>query len=293
MANPRNKSKKSDTNPEQENTVSDTATEPEAAEATTPEAVEAAPEAPAAPAEPKVEIDHDANLYKAIVDFGNDKDVAALQAAYREVPSPSRGRVQGIAMKRAMQEAGFGMDVLGDVLDAFNNLPAATKSTRTKPTVDEPTAQRIRLAGLMVAYSVLQSEFPPEAHTDAAEWFANGAPEAHAQAILKVAENAVKASAKTGRGGSGNRATLSEKLPDLLARGAVTVGQVLKGANDAEATILDGGKVSTGGQEFDNLSAAARHHRPAKDGSGKGTSTNGWDFWTIDGKTTVGSLRNS
>lgn len=295
MANPRNKNRKqSETNPDEENNVSDTATEAtepttEAAEAPAPEA--AAPAA--APAEPKVEVDHEGNLFDAIVAFSTDKDVAKLQGVYREVPSPSRGRVQGIAMKRAMQEAGFDMSILSEVLDAFNNLPAATKSTRTKPSVDEPTSQRIRLAGLMVAYAQLQQEFGPEAHAEASAWFESGAPEAHVQSILKVTSNVLTASAKSGRGGSGNRTSLSEKLPDLLARGAVQVGQVLQGANDAKATILDGGKVETDGQTFDNLSAAARHHRPAKDGSGKGTSTNGWDFWTTDGKTTVGSLRNS
>jgi hypothetical protein len=217
--------------------------------------------------------------------------VEALQAAYREVPSPSRGRVQGVAMKRAMTEGGLDMGILGEVLDAFNNLPAASKTSRKSPSVDEPTSNCIRLAGLVVAFNKLQAELGQEAVDAANKWFADGTPEAHLNAVLKVAENAYKASARKGTNGGGSRNSLNEKVSDLIARGALTVGQVLKGAGDAEATVLEDGKIQTKGETFDNLSKAARAHRVKADGSQ--TSTNGWDFWTTDGKVTVGSLRTS
>lgn len=252
-----------------------------------PEATEAPTEAPA---EAKAPIDHEGNLYAAITAFASDSDVAKLQEAYREVPAAARGKVQGVAMKRAMTEGGVDMDVLGAVLDAFNNLPAATKSRASKPQVDEPTLNAIRLAAAMVAYEQLRSDLGEEAHATASGWYENGAPEEHTTLITKIAAASVAATVKGGRGGSGNRTTLTEKVSDLVARGALSEGSVLKGANGVEAVVQADGSVVSDGQSFDNLSAAARHHRPGKDG--KATSTNGWDFWQFDGKP-VGELRKS
>lgn len=282
--NPRNKQAETSAtdNQSEEDIVSDTDTQaPEAAaEATTAEA----------PAAPKVTAEeHEENLYAAIVQFASDQDVSVLQGAYREIPTASRGKVQGVAMKRAMTEGNVDMDVLGSVLDAFNNLPAATKSRTAKPSLDEATLNTIRLAGLMVGYETLREEFGAEIHAAASEWFKNGAPEAYQSAILKVAANAAAASAKGGRGGGGNRTTMTEKVADLLARGAITAGATLTGANDATATVEADGSITTNGESFTNPSAAARSHR-TKDG--KATSTNGWDFWQYEGKP-LGDLRKS
>lgn len=278
--NPRNKGTQPSNTDEKEQDVSDTATEAEAPITT---------EAPKAPKEPKPVIDHEGNLYAAITAFASDSDTAALQEAYRAIPGAARGKVQGVAMKRAMTEGNVDMDVLGSVLDAFNNLPTATKTRTAKPSLDEPTLNAIRLAGLMVGYEQARADLGEEAHAQASEWYANGAPEEHTTAITKVADNVVKASSKVGRGGGGNRVSLTEKLPDLIARGAISAGAVLKGANGAEATVNADGTVTSNGETFTNLSKAARSHR-TKDG--KETSTNGWEFWTIDDKP-VGELRKS
>lgn len=281
--NPRNKGRKPANTDNEENTVSDTDTTTEAPEA------EATP-APEASKEPKEVIDHEGNLFNAIVAFASDSDTPALQEAYRAIPSAARGKAQGVAMKRAMTEGGVDMDVLGNVLDAFNNLPAATKSRATKPQIDEPTLAAVRLAACMVAYDQLRSELGDEAHTQALEWYQGEAPEEHRTLITKVAANVVTASAKGGRGGTGTRNTMSEKLVDLIARGALPEGAVLKGAGEAEATVQADGSVITKGESFTNLSAAARVHRTKEDG--KATSTNGWDFWNYEDKP-VGELRKS
>lgn len=273
------------TNKSQEDTMSDTATE-------APVEAEAPAEAPAteAPAEVKDETPPEDALYDAIVAFSNDSDVKALQETYRGVHSSARGKAQGIAMKRAMTDGGVDMDVLGAVLDAFNNLPAASKSSRTKPKVDEATLAAIRLSGLMVAFEALRAELGEDAFTTATEWFGAEAPEEYRTQILKVAGNVTKASTKGTRSSSGGRDTLKEKVADLIARGALPAGSVLKGANDVEATVEADGTITTNGESFTNLSAAARVHRVKEDGTK--TSTNGWDFWTFDGKS-VGELRKS
>ena len=248
-------------------------------------------EAPASPAPTadKPVIDHEGNLFTAITAFASDSDVAALQEAYRAVPAAARGKVQGVAMKRAMTEGGVDMDVLGAVLDAFNNLPAATKSRTTKPALDEATVAAIQLAGIMVGYESAKQRLGDEAHATAAEWFANGAPEEHVTAVTKVAANVDNASQKGGSGG-GTRTRLTEKLSDLIARSAISAGAELKGANDVTAQVNPDGTVTTKGETFDNLSAAAKVHRVGEDG--KQTSTNGWDFWQFEGKP-VGELRKS
>lgn len=228
-------------------------------------------------------------LYDAIVKYGNDRDTASLQETYRSVHASSRGKAQGVAMKRAMTEGNVDMDVLGEVLDAFNNLPAASKTSRTKPTIDEGTVKAIRLTGLMVAFENLRQELGDEAYNVATEWFGGNAPEEHQSQIDKVADGVTKASEKGVRGRGGNRTSYSDTIADLVGRGTLTAGQVLKGANDVTATVTEDGKLETAGESFDNPSAAARAHRSKEDG--KSTSTNGWDFWqTEDGKS-IGELR--
>lgn len=283
----------------QEDTVSDTATTDaeapaEATESTETElSAEAPTETPAAPAKEKKEpVDHEPLLYDAIVAFGNDRDVNKLQGVYRDIPVAARGKVQGVAMKRAMQEGGLDMAVLGEVLDAFNNLPTTTKAaSRTKPAVEDADLVAVKLSALLVAYAALRGEHGDEPHEKASAWYSKteALPEGYEAVITKMAENVIVSTGKGGRGGSGTRASFKETLKDLIDSGRLPAGAVLKGANDAEATVNADGTVVTKGETFKNLSAAAKAHRPGKDGKGE-TSTNGWDFWTYEGRA-VGGLR--
>lgn len=293
--NPR--SRKGSAKKNQENDVTDTATQEAPVEETAaaPEAA-ANDESTSTTLSSKSEVAPEDALFDAIVKFASDSDSNALQEVYRSVHASSRGKAQGVAMKRAMTEGNVDMEVLSQVLDAFNNLPAATKTTRTRPKVDDATLATIRLAGLMVGFNALQAELGEEAFAAANKWFADGAPEEHTQAILKVADNAIKASSKGVRTRSGGRSSMKEKVSDLVSRGDLTAGQVLKGANGVTATVTAEGKLQTtpeGGetQEFDNPSAAARVHRVKEDG--KATSTNGWDFWSTEDGKSIGDLRQS
>lgn len=265
--------------PAQEAQVSETTTE------TTPEAEAPKVEAPKVTAE-----QHEQNLYNAIVGFASDHEVQALQTAYREVPAAARGKVQGIAMKRAMTEGNVDMEALGEVLDAFNNLPTATKTTRTRPQVDEATQNVIRLASLMVAYQAVQESFGEganAAHSTADEWFKSEVPESYKDTVLRLAGQIVKASERKS-GGGGTRGSFRESLSDLIGRGDLPAGAALTGANDASATVNADGTITTKGESFKSLSKAAKVWRVKEDGSQ--TSTNGWDFWQYEGKP-IGSLR--
>lgn len=293
--NPKSKSKST----KKENEVTDTATDTiESADTTAEvaEAVDAATEDNGALSS-KSDIAPEDALFEAIVNFSSDRNTEALQEVYRSVHASSRGKAQGIAMKKAMTEGNVDMDVLGDVLDAFNNLPAATKTTRTKPKVDEGTVAAIRLAGLMVGFEALRAELGEDAYAEANAWYGGEAPEEHRSAVLKVAENVQKASGKGVRSSRGGRSSMREKISDLVARGALAPGDVLTGANDVKATIDADGKLTTvnpqtGEEEsFDNPSAAARVHRVKDDGTV--TSTNGWDFWQTESGQSVGDLRQS
>lgn len=298
--NPKSKSKST----KKENEVTDTATEIEVSDqienadttAEVAEAVEGATEESGALSS-KSDIAPEDALFEAIVNFASDRNTEALQDVYRSVHASSRGKAQGVAMKKAMTEGNVDMDVLGDVLDAFNNLPAATKTTRTKPKVDEGTMNAIRLAGLMVGFEALRAELGEEAYAEANAWYGGEAPEEHQAAVLKVAENVQKASAKGVRSSRGGRSSLREKISDLVARGALAEGDVLTGANDVKATVNADGTLSTVNpqtgetESFDNPSAAARIHRVKDDGTV--TSTNGWDFWQTESGQSVGDLRQS
>lgn len=262
---------------ETENTVSDAT---ETTEAPTP-----APEAKV----DKPKVDHEQNLFDAIVIFAGDtSDEASLQEAYRAVPAAARGKAQGVAMKRAMAEGGVDMEVLGSVLDAFNNLPTATKASRTKVELDPTLAGAIRLKGLMDAFNALRVELGEDSYNLADTWLQSEVPEDNAAAVTKVAESVTKASALRG-GNGGPRTTFKESLKDLLERGAINAGAELTGANDAKAVVNAEGTVTVNGEVYTSLSTAASALRPKADGSGN-TSTNGWDFWQYDGKP-VGALR--
>lgn len=294
-AAPKRKSRSKKNTENQENTdMTDTATAPEAeapVEEPTTE-TEAPAEAESSGSDllsSKSDIAPEDALYDAIVKYSTDREVASLQETYRSVHASSRGKAQGVAMKRAMTEGNVDMDVLGEVLDAFNNLPAASKTSRTKPTVDEGTLKAIRLAGLMAAFESLRQELGEDAYNLAVEWHGGNTPEDHASQVEKVAESVTKASEKSARGRGGNRTSYSDSVADLVSRGTLTPGQVLKGANDVTATVTEDGKLETAGESFDNPSAAARAHRSKEDG--KSTSTNGWQFWTTEDGTEIGELR--
>lgn len=298
MANPRRSKSKGNTATAEEPTEATEATTSEEDTSTmsdtevteAPEAETQAPEAtPEAPAEPKVERNYEAELFDGIVAFAAERNVEALQEIYRSVPAAARGKHQSVAMKRAMTEGHADMDVLGDVLDAFNNLPAVTKTRTSKPAMDEATAATLRLASIFVAYETLRQQVGDEAHAAAQAWYANGAPEEHRDLVLKVASNVVSASEKLGRGG-GSRSSFKETLVDLVNDGRLPVGSVLTGPGDASATVLDGGKLESKGETYDNPTAACKVWRTKEDGSS--TSTNGWDFWTLDGKS-IGDLRSN
>lgn len=286
------KTRKSRSKKNQENTdMTDTATDAP---------VEETPEAPAPEAtseessgsellSSKSEIAPEDALYDAITKYASDRDTASLQETYRSVHASSRGKAQGVAMKRAMTEGNVDMDVLGEVLDAFNNLPAASKTSRTKPAIDEDTIKAIRLTGLMVAFENLRQELGEDAYNTATEWFGGSTPEEHQSQVDKVADSVNKASEKGVRGRGGTRTSYSDTIADLVERGSLSAGQVLKGANDVTATVTADGKLETAGESFDNPSAAARAHRSKEDG--KSTSTNGWDFWQTEDGTSIGDLR--
>lgn len=291
MANPRNKAgaKSTDT---KEQDMTDTTTDEAVTEVadvpSEPSTAEAAPAAEAAA--PKAVIDHEGNLFDAIVAFASSEDenkVATLQGAYRAVPAAARGKVQGVAMKRAMTEGSVDMDVLGNVLDAFNNLPTVTKSARVKENLPPEVAGAIRLAALMVAYPAAQTELGDEADAQARVWYKDGVPAEHLDTVLRLATQAIKSLDKGGRGGGGDRVQMTEKMKDLLDRGVITAGAELTGAGGVTASVNEDGTISTNGETYPNPSAAARIHR-IKDG--KPVSTNGWDFWQFEGKS-VGDLR--
>lgn len=265
------------------------AEEAEVSETATDEATEVAttPEAPAAPAAPKVQVDHQENLFTAIMAFASDSDVTALQEAYRAVPTAARGKAQGSAMKRAMGEGGVDMEVLGSVLDAFNDLPTATKSSRTKVELDPITSGAIRLAGAMVAFDELRKDLGDDAFNLADTWYQGDVPEDHAAAVTKVTEGVIKGSALRG-GSNGPRSTFKESVLNLIERGVLPAGATLTGANGAEAVVNADGTITSQGKEYKSLSTAAKDHRQKDDGTF--TSTNGWDFWQYDGKA-VGTLR--
>jgi len=289
MANPRNPKPK-----EAEVTDSDTDTLTEAPVNENPASTTEAPAATngdtaaKAPAEPKP--DHEGNLFAAITTFATDNDVTKLQEVYRTVPAAARGKVQGVAMKRAMAEGGVDLEILGNVLDAFNKLPTATKVSRTKVEIDPSVAGGVKLVALMKSYEAVRAALPngDEAHAQAQAWFADGIPKEHADHVTRITEGAVKLLDRGGRGGSGVREQKTEQLKDLIERGVLTPGIELTGANDAKAILHEDGGLTTLGEKHGNPSAAARAHRTNKDG--KPTSTNGWDFWQHEGQS-IGSLR--
>lgn len=267
---------------EEDNEMTDTATEAPEAEA---------PTAPAAPAEPKP--DYEANLTAGLIEFGTTGDVAVLQEIYRSIPAAARGKVQGVAMKAAMDD---GLDVgkLGEALDAFNSLPAASKSTRTRAEVDPTTAGAIRLKAVMEAYDALKSEYGDDAHNLADQWYNAGeTPSEQATQVERFKDKVVKA-AQSGSNGGGPRQSFSEKLSDLIADGRLPVGSTVTGANGASAEVVEGG-LSVNGTVHAAPTAAAKEFRTNDEG--KTTSTNGWDFWTVEGddgkSVTIGSLRKS
>jgi hypothetical protein len=249
-----------------------------------------------APRAEKVVIDHEGNLTKAMLTFaksqGTAEDVSTLQEAYRAVPTGTRGKAQGIAMKASM-DAGVGMDKLGVILVALNNLPTATKATRTKVEVDPLIANSQKLSALMRLFQTRSEVYGEEAYNLTLQWADENSTAKptteQGAAISKLVEQLTKVIDKTSKSGSTVRTQLTETLADLVTRGALTAGSELTGAGDAKGILNADGSIQTLNKVFDNPSAAARAHRVDPE-TGKETSTNGWDFWHF-GEVTIGSLR--
>lgn len=271
-------STETDTTPTEEvSNMSDTATTEETTETT-------------APAEAKVAVDHEANLVAAITQFESDGEVGALQEAYRAVPVAARGKAQGAALKQAMS-SGTSMETLGQVLDAFSNLPAATKTTRTAKVELDPVVEgAVRLAGFMVAFDQLRTELGDESYNLADNWYQEKSPEEYRSAVENVVSNIISGSVLKGNGTRGPRHTFKQSFKELVDSGVIPAGSQLTGAGGATAEVTTDGKIRTDNGEFDAPSAAAKGAATTKDG--KEATLNGWAFWQYDGKA-IGSLRTA
>lgn len=279
--------------PTEEVAVTDTATTEAAPAAEEAAGTPAANGEATAPEAAKPKEDHELNLYTAIMTFASDHNVESLQESYRAVPVAARGRAQGAAMKRAMSEGGVDVTLLGDVLDAFNSLPAATKTTRTKVELEPVDEGAVRLTGIFIAFQNLRNELGEDAFNRAEAWYNGGdlqVPGNFQKYVDAVSANLSKNSTVKTGGPRGPRKTFKESFKELVDRGAIPVGSTLKGAGDEVATVTAEGKIQTAdGSLHDAPSTAAKVHT-TKDG--KAASLNGWQFWTLDGKA-IGDLRQS
>lgn len=246
-------------------------------------------EATAAPAQASAPVDHISNLYDAIMAFTSDGNVEALQTAYRAVPVAARGKAQGAAMKQAMG-SGVELPAIGEVLDAFSNLPAATKTSRTTKVELDPVVEGgVRLAGAMIAFDTLRKELGDDSYNLADQWYNSGVPDEYRNSVDSVVASVTKGSEVKSGGTRGPRTTFSQSFKDLVDAGIIPAGAVLTASDGITAEVTDDGKIRTTQGEFDAPSAAAKIHT-TKDG--KDTATNGWAFWHYDGKA-IGTLRQS
>lgn len=292
------RSKKNTTPTEEVTEMTDTATTTEVtteasaeAPATTP--VAEAPAAPAAaPAAPKPEVDHEGNLFNAIMAYSSDRNLENLQDAYRQVPVAARGKVQGLALKNAMNN-GVDLALLGEILEAFSNMPTATKTTRVKPDLDPAAEAAVRLTGLMIGFENLRKELGDEAFNQATAWYNRGTPEIPEEyrSYVDGVATSVQSNTRVKTSGQrGPRSTFTQSFADLVQSGVIPVGAQLTGAGNVTATVIEGGKIQTEKGVFDAPSAAVKGLHTTKDG--KETSTNGWKFWQYNGKS-IGELRQS
>jgi hypothetical protein len=222
-------------------------------------------EKPAAQSTPKV--DWSTMFVIAVYLFLTDGfDVAALQARYRDIPAGARTAKLPLAGFKAAGEHMFA------VMDAIDNLPASTPSTKAGLSDDSKAAiltaavLSIVLARLNVIDPVLSGLVDAGRAIDA---------DAFASTLAKVQKSVSDISVGNDRKTvvsptSGKPVTLST----LVSAGIIPAGTVLTGPNDAKATVQADGKVQFGNESL-SLSAAA--------GKAAKHSQNGWDFWRMDG----------
>lgn len=215
--------------------------------------------------------DWSALLVSAVEAFNADTDVTALQAVYGSIPTAARGKAQIPALKAAGAN-------IGDVLEAFNNLPASATSRTNKPSLSDDVKAEIRLSLREVLNDNLKAFV-----TDDSRWsdvLTSADQSAVVEAFNSLADRLDKVIREAPIGTS--RTFNATTLADLVNAGTIPAGSTLQGPNKAEAIVNADGSVTTKDQTFTSLSEAAGVHA--------GHSVNGWAFWSInDAK--VGTLR--
>jgi hypothetical protein len=246
--------------------------------------------------EPAPKVDHVAALRDSFVNIVKNfkealtpEQTTSVQEVYRAIPSASRSKAQGEALK-AVLEAGGDSVVMGALLDATTNLPRATGTPKARVQLDPVTQLAIQAAGTLVAFADITSD--PEIGQEVAKlargWYSDGVPDEHKDAVLRSASNAVKGASKRsgGGGGGGARRSFTDTLANIVERGDIKAGSTLQSGKDGvTAKVLKSGELKVGDETFANPSAAAKHI------AGEG-SVNGWAYFSYDGKK-LGEYRQS
>lgn len=219
-----------------------------------------------------------------------EDQVAVVQTVFRSIPAGARGKAQGLALK-AVVEAG-GAVHLPALIDAMTSAPAPAQRA-SKPKADPRVALTIQAAGILVAFAdvTADEELGADVAAAAKDWFQNGCPDEHKEAILRAAANAVKGAGRRsgGTASGGPRASFKETLSDIIARGGVEAPTELtygKEGDGGTATLLETGEIQVGEAIYANPSAAAKAINEAE---GRG-QVNGWTFFKVGGAT-LASLR--
>lgn len=276
---------------------------------TAPEATTAGTEAPKAekPAGPSPE-ELLANLRSAVtaaISGADDEGVLPeasiepLQTAYRKIPAARRGNVQAEILKDAMTAPGVNHKAVASVLEQMTKAPESKpRATRAaKPEVPAHISLAQSLSALDVARLTLiegvDAEIVAQA-TALAEASLNGGieeEETRESVIARAAKavNAVRTKArKSGGGQGGPRTPKTEGLTQLVERGDLKAGDVLKsGERTATVVMVEGvAKLDVAGTVCDNPTAAAKQ-------AGVTSSVNGWAFWNAPNGKPVGDLRKA
>lgn len=202
-------------------------------------------------------IDYSAALVTATAAFVADGDVEAFQSAYRAIPAPSRGAAQ-VAALMAHPEA------MASILDAINDLPAAS-SSRTKVTLTDDQTVIVRGRFKDAVFGAFRADDDDDIVTEAMD--------AAIDRLVKVIDAMPIGSSRTSY--DVTLADVGITSGDVLAnkKGDVTVTVV-----DPSAGTVDNGTVTM------SLSAAA--------GVVLGRNQNGWAYWRHNG-TLLANLRDA
>lgn len=211
----------------------------------------------------------------------DDNRDAVLAITYAAIHASQRADAMTVAQLSLMGQKGITIPTIGLWVDVLNHAPKAVASARTTKVVPLTTDQRaavirvaIRTIGVLFDDVVFQSH-----DADADATVAAG----HEATVQRVTEKLIHYTQTMAFGG---KAQIDVDLPDLVASNTVPAGATLTGPNNAVAKVIDGdgehGHVQYNGKQYDSLSAAAR--------AAAGCSSNGWTFWTYNGKK-VGSYR--